>query len=72
MGEYLSTPITDKDISDGENQKVRNPIKQQYKFGACGMQGWRKNMEDTHVTELTLAPDVALFGVFDGHGGRYI
>ena len=33
------------------------------------MQGWRKNMEDTHVTCLDLAPDISLFGVFDGHGG---
>ncbi len=33
------------------------------------MQGWRKNMEDAHVYELNLAPDVSLFGIFDGHGG---
>jgi hypothetical protein len=24
MGEYLSTPITEKDTGDGENSKVRN------------------------------------------------
>lgn len=29
-------------------------------------------MEDAHIaaTELGGAPDAAMFGVFDGHGGR--
>jgi hypothetical protein len=26
-------------------------------------------MEDAHITITNLADDVALFGVFDGHGG---
>ena len=30
----------------------------------------RKNMEDTHLTELDIAPDMSVFGVFDGHGGK--
>ena len=33
------------------------------------MQGWRKFMEDAHLCIKNLADDVALFGVFDGHGG---
>ena len=35
------------------------------------MQGWRKRMEDTHLTELDLGPSgkTQLFAVFDGHGG---
>ena len=33
------------------------------------MQGWRRGMEDTHITIPNLADDVAFFGVFDGHGG---
>jgi protein phosphatase 1G len=34
------------------------------------MQGWRKSMEDSHITALDLIEgEVSLFGVFDGHGG---
>ena len=42
MGAYLSAPITDKDSSDGEGPTCR--------WGASGMQGWRKGMEDAHIT----------------------
>ena len=35
------------------------------------MQGWRKNMEDAHICLANIGDDVALFGVFDGHGGTY-
>lgn len=64
MGDYLSTPIKDKEIVEGENSRLR--------FGACGMQGWRKNMEDAHMYDLSIGPDVSLFGVFDGHGGQEV
>ena len=34
------------------------------------MQGWRKSMEDAHVTSLDVVEgEVSIFGVFDGHGG---
>lgn len=34
------------------------------------MQGWRKSMEDSHVTALDVVEgEVSVFGVFDGHGG---
>lgn len=35
------------------------------------MQGWRKRMEDSHISDLSLSTDPKLnvFGVFDGHGG---
>ena len=36
------------------------------------MQGWRVNMEDSHVHESDLgkaAPGYGFYGVFDGHGG---
>ena len=36
------------------------------------MQGWRKSMEDDHIFEINLTPDISLFGVFDGHGGNLI
>jgi serine/threonine protein phosphatase PrpC len=34
------------------------------------MQGWRLNMEDACITNLEFDKDTALFGVFDGHGGK--
>ncbi len=33
------------------------------------MQGWRKGMEDAHLCVKNIGDDVALFGIFDGHGG---
>ena len=41
------------------------------RFGSCSMQGWRKRMEDTHITNLDQGPSkkTQIFGVFDGHGG---
>lgn len=44
-----------------------------YKVATCCMQGWRKDMEDSHVVRLKLPnhPHTALFGVFDGHAGSH-
>lgn len=37
------------------------------------MQGWRKSMEDSHITSLDIIEgEVSLFGVFDGHGGSEV
>jgi serine/threonine protein phosphatase PrpC len=34
------------------------------------MQGWRKSMEDAHITQLdVIEGEVSVFAVFDGHGG---
>ena len=35
------------------------------------MQGWRKRMEDAHISSLDIGPSkqTQIFGVFDGHGG---
>jgi len=33
------------------------------------MQGWRGEMEDAHITEPNFDENVALFAIFDGHGG---
>ena len=34
------------------------------------MQGWRKSMEDAHVSSLdVIEGELSIFGVFDGHGG---
>ncbi|CAM9244524.1 unnamed protein product, partial [Phaeothamnion confervicola] len=74
MGVFLSTPVTDKRTEGGESKTLQ--------YGASEMQGWRRSMEDTHLACLDIpAPPaspagspsgngtVALFGVFDGHGG---
>lgn len=38
--------------------------------GSTGMQGWRTEMEDTHVSvDMPSQPDHVFLAVFDGHGG---
>ena len=66
MGDFLSTPNKTKNSEDKENSKIR--------YGACGMQGWRKHMEDAHITEISKGSkgDIEVFGVFDGHGGKEV
>uniref|UniRef100_A0A7S1UEX6 PPM-type phosphatase domain-containing protein n=1 Tax=Phaeomonas parva TaxID=124430 RepID=A0A7S1UEX6_9STRA len=68
MGVYLSTPNTEKHSEDGAEPGGTMV------YGACAMQGWRKNMEDEHVCLLELGgnSDVKMFGVFDGHGGKEV
>jgi serine/threonine protein phosphatase PrpC len=38
------------------------------------MQGWRKRMEDSHISDLSKGIDSKsnIFGVFDGHGGKEV
>lgn len=38
------------------------------------MQGWRKRMEDAHITDISKGNSKSLnvFGVFDGHGGKEV
>ena len=36
------------------------------------MQGWRRTMEDALKVETRLRQGEALFGVFDGHGGKEV
>jgi protein phosphatase 1G len=38
------------------------------------MQGWRKRMEDAHISDIGIGPNnqFHLFGVFDGHGGKEV
>lgn len=43
-------------------------IEQSMQASASSMQGFRREMEDTHIME-SLAQDHFIFGVFDGHGG---
>lgn len=38
------------------------------------MQGWRKRMEDSHISDIGISNNngLHLFGVFDGHGGKEV
>jgi protein phosphatase 1G len=38
------------------------------------MQGWRKRMEDSHISDLSVGTNKGtnVFGVFDGHGGKEV
>ncbi|CEG35312.1 protein phosphatase [Plasmopara halstedii] len=65
MGNFLTTPITEKDTDGGEGNGLF--------FGLATMQGWRTGMEDAHVAQINpegLPQGCSLFAVFDGHGGR--
>ena len=64
MGPYLSQPNTEKDSESGSNDRML--------YSATSMQGWRNQQEDAHVAELKLPNGEAVFGVFDGHGGKEV
>ena len=72
MGDYLSKPNIERHTDDGENGVVILSHNSQIRYGVCAMQGWRKSMEDSHITKLDLGDGVSLFGVFDGHGGTIL
>ena len=64
--DLLKIPNLSKELSSGENSILR--------FGVCAMQGWRKRMEDTHITDISKGENgrFNIFGVFDGHGGKEV
>lgn len=76
MGSYLSQPVTDKETETGSGDGLE--------WTSCCMQGWRVKMEDAHLAVAGLSASeckgagsssgskFALFGVFDGHGGREV
>ena len=69
MGGFLDAPIRDKNPENDSNDY--------FGWGACGMQGWRSSMEDTHICQKVDMPQGVgeygmLFGVFDGHGGAEV
>lgn len=68
MGNFLDTPLTEK------TTEVCEDAQKNVWVGMSCMQGWRAQMEDDHVIALSLpqAPDISLFGVFDGHGGDHV
>ena len=44
MGSYLQKPVVEKNSVEGEGTGL--------KWGATGMQGWRTNMEDSHIHKV--------------------
>ena len=62
MGDFLSQPITDKNSHIEHDDKLR--------YCTVDMQGWRKSMEDTHISRIDLGDGNSFFAVFDGHGGK--
>ena len=68
MGIYLATPSTEINCEIGQGAGVE--------FAVGVMQGWRKHMEDAHIAIPGIVGEsednkISLFGVFDGHGGRF-
>lgn len=72
MGDYLATPVKEKKSEEAENGKVsiRIHLFDKIRYGLSSMQGWRRSMEDAHISNLDIGDGVAIFGVFDGHGGK--
>ena len=64
MGEYLSSPKLEPEILDGDEAV--------YVYGMCSVQGWRTEMEDTHIVVPNIVDGVSLFAVMDGHGGKEV
>jgi len=63
MGNQLDSPKTEK---DGETFISSTGLE----AGSTGMQGWRLEMEDSHVAiDLPGFPNHQFFAVFDGHAG---
>jgi protein phosphatase 2C family protein 2/3 len=62
----LARPVTEKHTMTLESSLVR--------IGASSMQGWRKNMEDSHMCKIRFegSPHRCLLGVFDGHNGAHV
>jgi hypothetical protein len=46
MGSYLSQPVTTKETTSGKGERIE--------YACTAMQGWRTEMEDSHLT----IPDV--------------
>lgn len=64
MGQLLSHPVEEKSIEFREHSSIS------YCIGS--MQGYRMTMEDAHSVRVSDDENLAVFGVFDGHGGKEI
>ena len=58
MGNFLDTPITEKETDIGEDAEKN------LSYGLSAMQGWRAQMEDDHVQMLRLPAPVRRLCVF--------
>eukprot|EP00127_Corallochytrium_limacisporum_P006335 Clim_evm46s225 gene=Clim_evmTU46s225 len=65
MGAFRSKPA--RDLVEIDKGVITN-----YQYGAAGMQGWRKGMEDAHCVKTLCGGKDALLAVFDGHGGKEV
>lgn len=79
MGAYLDTPKTEKETETGSVDLGKEKARRNLPFVVSSMQGWRKTMEDAHITATNLEeryddlpPGTSLFAVFDGHGGKEV
>lgn len=74
MGAYLDKPVTTKESFDGQYVSIEGD--EEHIYAVSEMQGWRKTMEDAHITKPGIAEidgePVSIFGVFDGHGGKEV
>lgn len=65
MGVFLDKPKTEKATAVGHTKSLR--------YGVSAMQGWRTEMEDSHVCNTGFKwKDWSFFGVFDGHAGTSV
>lgn len=66
MGSFLDKPITEKETIEGSAHGLH--------WGCSAMQGWRIEMEDSHICETNVPgrPGSSFFCVFDGHGGSMV
>jgi len=65
MGQVLPHPV--------QSQLLQRRGNKLYRVGTASMHGYRVSMEDAHVVIPSLSarfPEVALFGIFDGHSGE--
>lgn len=62
MGQLLSHPVEEKAIDYHSFESIT------YCVGS--MQGYRVTMEDAHDVRISEDESLAVFGVFDGHGGK--
>ncbi|CAJ0573647.1 unnamed protein product, partial [Mesorhabditis spiculigera] len=66
MGAFLDKPKTQKTNFSGDGKDIT--------YAGASMQGWRIDMEDAHVVEISMGTQApfkewAFFAVFDGHAG---
>ena len=63
------TPISSSSASSAPSESSKGQSGGGLSFGAASLQGKRPENEDTHLTLSEWKEGLALFAVFDGHGG---